>query len=49
MYDILMIFVEIFEDFGRLFATRIRFIQRIRIRVTKMKRIRIRNTEKKIV
>ena len=42
MYDILMIFVEIFHDFGRFFATRIRFMKRIRL--TKMKRIRIRNT-----
>ena len=31
MYDILMIFVEIFHDFGWFFATR--------IRLTKMKRI----------
>ena len=27
MYDILMIFVEIFHDFGWFFATRIRFIE----------------------
>ena len=38
MYNILMIFVEIFHDIGWYFATR------IRIRLTKMKRIRIRNT-----
>ena len=41
MYDILMILVEIFHDFRRFFATRIRirFIKTGRIWLTKMKRI----------
>ena len=43
MYDILMILVDfcgILNDFGRIFATRISFMKRIRIWLTKMQRIR---------
>ena len=36
-YDICVIFVDIFHDFGWYFATRIRFMKRIR--VAEMKRI----------